>query len=238
MEINKIIQQIQYEERVFNLHSIAKQGNIIINPLEGFMPEGISKKACIHIAGDEEVGKTSLGLEFAYRNPDKIVIYIDTYFKLQPENVPDNMYIFRSNKVEEIMEYLKKLRNRTADLIIIDAISNLLLPEEQHHSMASAYIAQRFNAFNTSLIKIITRCCTINACLILLNTINGSGVPSNYSTQIKYQCSLDLLLTEKRKDGDNYWVTLVADKCKTYDLGKNRSRTILLTGQGDDIDVV
>lgn len=229
LELNKFIQQFQ--QNIVLQSNGLRQGCLELKPLDCFIPEGINRKACIHIAGDEEVGKTSLGLEFAYRNPDYIFIYVDTYFKLQEKDVPDNVYLFRTNKIEDIINYLNELENRAADYIIIDSISNLLLQIEQGRNVG--YVTQRYLAFNNEMIKVIEKCCNLNICLILFNTINGNGVPSNFSSQLKYRCSLDILLLEKVKGENCYWLNIRADKCKTASItADGNTRTILLTGQG------
>jgi predicted ATP-dependent serine protease len=229
MKLNNLIQQLQKNKNIVNISSQSK-GCLYLKPLDYFIPNGINRKSCIHIAGDEDVGKTSLALEFAYRNPDNIFIYVDTYFKLKEENIPDNVYIFRSNSITDIIVYLNTLENKSADFLIIDSLANLILPIEETRDLG--YVKQRYLQFNSELIKIIEKSCNLNICLILLNTINGKGCPSNYSTQIKFRCVLDLLVLDKERNGQNYVINIEAKKCKTASIEDN-TKTILLTGKGD-----
>lgn len=230
MEMNKIIQQLVKNKNIYNINQKPK-GALLLKPLENCIPEGLSRKTCIHIAGDEEVGKTSLALEFAYRNPNNIFIYIDTYFKLQEVNVPDNVYLFRTNSIEEIINYLNKLENKAADYLIIDSISNLLLPIEQTRDLG--YVSLRYNEFNNAMIKIIEKCCNLNICLMLLNTINGKGVPSYFSSQLKYRCSFNILIEDKVKEEKYYRVNIKVGKFNT-DINQYDIKSLLLTGKGDD----
>jgi hypothetical protein len=227
LNLNNFIQQFQ--QNIIYDKSGLKQGCISLKPLEYYLPNGINRKSCIHITGDEEVGKTSLGLEFAYRNPDYIFIYIDTYFKVKKEDVPDNVYLFRTNRIEDIINYLGELKNLSADYIIIDSISNLLLPIEQ--GSHQQYVTQRYSYFNNAMRRIIQMCCKLNICLILFNTLNGNGKPSNLSSQILYQCTMSIVILEKILDGKNYWLNLRADKWLTR-ADEDSNCTILLTGKG------
>lgn len=237
MELNSFIQQFQHKQNISYQSNGIAQGYLQLKPLDYYLPRGINRKACIHIAGSEEVGKTSLGLEFAYRNPDYIFIYIDTYFKLQEKDIPDNVYLFRSNNVAEISAYLNTLESKSADFVMIDAISNLLLPQEQ--GSHSQYINSRYLHFNIALTKIIQKCCNLNICLILLNTLNTNGSPSNYSTQIRHLCSLDLEILNKEKQSDNnYTIEIDAKKWLTRTTEDSSHNTILLTGKGSDVNAV
>lgn len=231
MELFKMIQGFQQNIIKYNSNGIL-EGCVPLKPLDCYLPNGLNRKACIHIVGDEEVGKTSLALEFAYRNPDYIFIYVDTYFKIKEEDVPDNVYLFRSNSIEEIIAYLNTLEKKSADYIIIDSISNLVLPVEQNNGY-SQYISQRYKYFNTAIIGIINLCCNLNICLILFNTINGNGRASNCSTQILFQCSMSVTILNKVQEGNYYWLNLRADKWPTRTREDSNS-SILLTGQGGE----
>ena len=237
MELNSFIQQFQHKQNISYQSNGIAQGYLQLKPLDYYLPRGINRKACIHIAGSEEVGKTSLGLEFAYRNPDYIFIYIDTYFKLQEKDIPDNVYLFRSNNVAEISAYLNTLESKSADFIMVDAISNLLLPAEQ--CSHTQYINNRYVHLNIELTKVIEKCCNLNICLILFNTLNANGSPFNYSTQLKYRCSLDLeILSKEKQDNDSYIIEMDAKKWLTRTIEDSSHKTILLTGQGDDLNAV
>lgn len=230
MELFKMIQGFQQNIIRYDSNGML-EGYVQLKPLDCYLPNGLNRKSCIHIAGDEEVGKTSLALEFAYRNPDYIFIYVDTYFKIKQESVPDNVYLFRSNSIEEIIAYLNTLEKKSADYIIVDSISNLVLQIEQ--GSYSQYVSHRYTHFNTAMINIIQLCCNLNICLILFNTINGNGRASNYSTQILFQCSMSITILNKVQEGNNYYLNLIANKWPTR-TRLDPNSTILLTGQGDD----
>lgn len=214
------------------IKEINNQKNLIhLRPLNVFTPNGIDPKTVIHIAGD--IGKTSLALECVYRNSNKLFLYVDTYFKIKNEETADNMYLFRTNNMNDIILYLNELNPKDFDFIIIDSLQNLSFSEELEGNMNN-YITGRYILFQNSLIKILNKCSDLNIPLILLNTLKDDGKPFNLSIQLLYQYSMDLRIESLIKKGDYYYLAINSQKnvYRTYDTPTNNN--IILLGKGDD----
>lgn len=203
---------------IYNFLEQNKNEKIFLNIFKDYLPKGISNNSCIHISGGEESGKTSLALEIANKNPENTFIYIDTYFELTEEKLPNNMYLFRSNDINVILDFLNSLSKNVVDFLIIDSISNLILKEEIE---SISYIKNRYEYFNAAIMKIISKCCSLNICLILFNTLNGNGNPSNFSIQIKKQCLLDISILNTEENENEYILSLLTNKNKISKTNKN-----------------
>jgi archaellum biogenesis ATPase FlaH len=218
---------------------IHKENNINhLYPLDVFMPNGISNTPFIHIYGDTEIGKTSLGLELTYRNYNNTFLYVDTYFQLYPNQLIDNTQLFKSNIQEEIYSYVELIEKNTLDYIILDSFSNTISLLELQSS-TNYYINRRYEKLNNWLKSFIELCSSKNITVIVMNTINSNNKPYSFSTQLNKLCALDLKIENKVYNNDNtYTISLIANKNKFRNYYTKDSYEILLKGKEKEINNV
>ena len=158
--------------------------NFIINPLNDFFPRGITKGSIIQIVGDVESGKTSFAYDIIKLNNDKIFMYIDTYFTATPPNL-ENIFLVRTNLENEIISIIENLPINSVDVLIIDSASNILLNDEEN----------RITSFTDFFMKLATLLASKKISCILVNTLNGTGKPSNMSYQATFQLAASFFIS-------------------------------------------
>lgn len=179
MDISRIMRQLNTMENINNSKMVIFEG------LNNFsLP--IRKNAMVHIYGGESTGKTTFVLDLIKKNPDKIFLYIDTYGNIT--HVPDNCFLFRTNKEKDIVEALENIDRNMVDCIIIDSYSNILSEEENWDSETHIVMQKALERIH----NIISN---KNAVFILINTLNGKGKAFNRNQYLSINsiCELELL---------------------------------------------
>lgn len=188
----------------FNIFNCSiNQTKIKLNPLEYFIPNGLNEKSVIMISSKEDSGKTLLAINLAIENPESLFLYIDTTFKLKADIIPNNMYIFSSNDINDIKEYINSLNKNNIDFIMIDSLNNLKLNETE---------TEYYIEFNKELMNLIQICSDINCCLILFNGLNMNNNP--FGLNLKNIKQISLLLNIIDFNFDNKELTFKVLKNK------------------------
>lgn len=149
-------------------------------------------KSFIHIAN--KTGSTELALEIA-RKEEKPVMYIDTLNSIHSDmNIPKNLYIFNTNRYEDILDFISMLSKHDIKMIIINSIDNIIFPEEEDNFK---YTKERYKLFNSYIRILIEKAFLKEICVIGFNRYSEySEQPYCYSSQLKKIIDHDLKITE------------------------------------------
>lgn len=177
---------------------IKKENEITYKLLNEFI-SNFNKNNLIHIYGGEESGKTTFALKLTELNPDKVFIYIDTYYSVTNIN-NENVILLRNNNINVIYDFLNKIDKNMCDCVILDAYSNLLNEKDKWND--KTYITMEDN-----LKKIYSLCVKKNCTLILLNTLNGKDKPFNKNNYLIANTYAEFLLSEYNHINNSILIT-------------------------------
>lgn len=172
---------------------VVNQNYIEMAPFGSLLPNGVSPNSFIHIYGDNDVGKTSLALEIAFKNRDKIFVFIDTYNSLSSlSKVPDNVFIISTNDIDEIIMLLEDTPLDCFDGVILDSINNLTSKQEK----------KRLSEIETGIYRLLSYTSGHNKILIAINGILMDGKPYCFSRRISLLCGLNINIVSSKLNKD------------------------------------
>lgn len=211
MDINKRLKELT---EVHKQKNEIPSGNIMLNGLEQFTPEGILKRSMISIYGDVDSGKSRLALDLIKKNPDKLFIYVDTHNS--NSKTLDNMYLLKSNKVSEINSALESMSD--IDVIIIDTINNIVSQEEDSGSFSQSIVYNQI--LNDFLINLHTFAFRNNIIVIVINeanNYNGEITPRGpmnlrYLSSLIIKCGVNKMDTDKNNNITALHLSLNSEK--------------------------
>lgn len=197
---------LSYKELTKSLSKTIPKNNLStgIALLDNALIDGLPKGKIIELSGPSDSGKTAFALqliqEIQKQNGIAIFANIDNNINIEYVKYTNidksKLYLYSSNNLDLLIAYIKDIaKTNSADLIIIDSITNLISDSELKSSMTKQNNSLNYNLVKKMLSEISLAISGTNICVLCINQYRAHKSDSNFIVESAWKKLFKLYAT-------------------------------------------